>query len=654
VRELGAGTVVDGRYTIVQRLGSGGMADVYCADDGQLGRRVALKVLYARFAEDDEFVERFRREASAAAGLQHQHVVSVYDRGEWEGTSYIAMEFVDGRTLKQILTAEAPMDPVRAIDLVMQVLKAARFAHRRGVIHRDLKPHNVIVEESSPTPHAKVADFGIARAGASDMTQTGSIMGTAQYLSPEQAQGHAVTPRSDLYSIGICLYEMLTGRIPFDGESAVTIALKQINEAPVPPSHYNAAVPALLEDAVLRALAKDPEERFGDADAFIVTLEEARAEIEAGHAAPAQSTAPFAAVAPSPTDPTALAPLGAAIPLVVEEEIYTEPAPPERDGVAWPWALLIAALVVAAVLAALFLTGTIGADKVRVPNVIGISDAAAKVKLNRAGLEIDIEQVVSDKPKGIVISQNPTFGTRVTKETVVSVSVSSGPGDRQIPNVEGLTRREARRVLDKAGFKIEERKEETSEVDKGVVIRSQPGAGTRLEIGSVVEITISDGPPNVDVPDVTGRPLDEARGTLRDAGFEVTTTDQETSDVEPGTVLAQTPSGGKAPEGSEVSLTVAREPSEVAIPDVIGETQSDALRILQDAGFRVSPEEQPVQDLNQDEVVLDQAPAGGKSAEPGATVTITVGDFQPEDLDPDPDPEPGPDPGPADPATPAP
>ena len=271
---LASETIVDGRYRVVDRVGSGGMADVYCAEDLQLGRRVALKVLHSRFAEDPEFVERFRREARSAAGLNHQHVVSVYDRGEWDGAYYIAMEFLDGRSLKAIIQEEAPLDPARAIDLTVQVLRAARFAHRRGIIHRDLKPHNVIVDDEG---RAKVTDFGIARAGASDMTQTGSIMGTAQYLSPEQAQGYAVSEPSDLYSIGVILYELLTGRVPFEGESAVTIALKHVNERPMPPSQFNPAVSPELEAVVLRALEKDPARRFPDADAFIAALEHARA-----------------------------------------------------------------------------------------------------------------------------------------------------------------------------------------------------------------------------------------------------------------------------------------------------------------------------------------------------------------------------------------
>ena len=272
IERLDTDTVVDGRYRIERRLGSGGMADVYLALDQQLGRRVALKLLYRRFAEDPEFVERFRREASAAAGLQHQHVVSVYDRGEWEGTYYIAMEYLEGRSLKAVIAQHAPLEPDVAIDYAIQILRAARFAHRRGVIHRDLKPHNVIVDDEGVL---KVTDFGIARAGASDMTQTGSIMGTAQYLSPEQAQGHAVSQQSDLYSIGIVLYEMLTGRVPFDGDSAVAIALKQVGEAPVPPSAYNPAVSPQLEQVVLRALQKDPAARFPDADSFIAALEAA-------------------------------------------------------------------------------------------------------------------------------------------------------------------------------------------------------------------------------------------------------------------------------------------------------------------------------------------------------------------------------------------
>src|SRR3954467_5101503 len=304
VHGIARDTVVDERYRVLNRIGSGGMADVYCAEALQLGRRVALKLLYRRFAQDPEFVERFRREASAAAGLQHPNVVGVFDRGEYDGTYYIAMEFLPGQSLKAVIQEHAPLDPVWAIDLTIQIVKAARFAHRRGIIHRDIKPHNVIVDDEG---RAKVTDFGIARAGASDMTETGSIMGTAQYLSPEQAQGHAVSPVSDLYAIGIVLYEMLTGRVPFDGDSAVTIALKQVSEVPPPPSAWNPAVPPELDAIVMHALEKDPAARFTSADEFIAALQAAADRIASG-AALGPGTVAFGAVgsaiAPPPADGT--------------------------------------------------------------------------------------------------------------------------------------------------------------------------------------------------------------------------------------------------------------------------------------------------------------------------------------------------------------
>ena len=222
-------TLIDGRYKVLSRLGSGGMADVYLAEDQLLGRQLAVKVLHHHFAEDQEFVERFRREASSAAALSHPNIVAIFDRGEWNGTYYIAMEYVAGRSLKTVVREQGALDPAAAIDIVTQILRAARFAHKRGVIHRDLKPHNVILDEEG---RARVTDFGIAKAGASDMTLTGSIMGTAQYLSPEQAQGHTVSGRSDLYAVGIILYELLTGSVPFDGETAVAIAFKQVSAEP--------------------------------------------------------------------------------------------------------------------------------------------------------------------------------------------------------------------------------------------------------------------------------------------------------------------------------------------------------------------------------------------------------------------------------------
>jgi serine/threonine protein kinase len=326
--ELAPNSLVDERYRVISRLGAGGMAEVFLAEDQQLGRKVALKLLYRRFAEDPGFVERFRREARAAAGLQHPNVVSVYDRGSYDDTYYIAMEYLPGRTLKQVIRQEAPLDPVRAIDIAIQILKAARFAHRRGIIHRDLKPHNVIIDDSG---HAKVTDFGIARAGASDMTETGSIMGTAQYLSPEQAQGHPVSAGSDLYSIGVVLYELLAARVPFDAESAVTIALKHVSESPPPPSVFNPSIPPELEQVVMWTLNKNPADRPADADQFITALEQAKAAIRSG--AGGQHTASMAAVAAAGG---AGAFGGAAAAALIPEIPVTDHGVPQENGTGAP------------------------------------------------------------------------------------------------------------------------------------------------------------------------------------------------------------------------------------------------------------------------------------------------------------------------------
>jgi len=600
VRDIPAGTLIDDRYRVISRVGSGGMADVYCAEDTQLGRKVAVKLLHRRFAEDREFVERFRREASSAAALQHPNVVGVFDRGEWDGTSYIAMEFLDGRTLKQLIVDEAPLDPIRAIDLTIPILRAARFAHRRGVIHRDLKPHNVMVDAEG---RVKVTDFGIARAGASDMTQTGSIMGTAQYLSPEQAQGHAVTPQSDLYSIGIVLYEMLTGRLPFDGESAVTIALKQVNEQPIAPRAFNEAVTPELEGIVLHALAKDPAQRFADADAFIAALEQARAHIAEGM--PSEDTAAFAPVLPP--DPDA----------VVERE--------SRTFRRWVIALLILLLVAGGAVAAYALTRP---EKVPVPDVTGKPLAAALAIVQNAGFDPNVERTTSDAPEGRVIRQDPQPDTKAEKGSEITLTVSDGPGTKPVPDVVGQTRKKAIKELEDAGFKVDERRETSDTVRENRVISTAPDAATEIDVGSTVTIVVSSGPQQVAVPDVVGQSSDSARSTLEGAGFVVGVREQEDENADPGTVLSQTPSAGtNADKGSTVTITVAKEPEQVSVPDVVGSSQTDASNALIDAGFKPSVTTRDVDDPDQDGTVLSQSPRGGTKAKRGSTVTITVGQY---------------------------
>jgi eukaryotic-like serine/threonine-protein kinase len=635
---LASETIVDGRYRVLRRIGSGGMADVYCAEDLQLGRQIALKVLHGRFAEDDEFVERFRREASSAAGLQHQHVVSVYDRGEWDGTYYIAMEYLEGRSLKEVVQQEAPLDPERAIDLTLQVLRAARFAHRRGVIHRDLKPHNVIVDEEG---RAKVTDFGIARAGASDMTQTGSIMGTAQYLSPEQAQGHAVSEPSDLYSIGIILYELLTGRVPFEGESAVTIALKQVNERPVPPSAFNRAVTPEIEAVVMRALEKDPARRFPTADAFIAALEHVQAALPAGLAAVPVAEPTIVETTPLYNSYIEQPPL---------EELYEE----EAAGRRW-WLWLVGLLAVACLAAAAFflLAGDDGPPQIEVPNVVGADQAAAEAWLMREGFVTRaVTQTSEERPKGEVIGTDPAPGERADKGSTVRLTVSDGPGTASVPSVEGLTRRSARARLRTAGFEIEERRESSDSVPDGRAIRTSPPDGSTLEKGRTVTLLLSTGKEQVEVPDVTGQSVDEASSELQNRGFKVARNDQVTDDEDPGTVLKQSPGAGSSiDKGSTVTLAVAKEPQEADVADVTGETQEDAVRRLSQDGFEIDIQEQPVDSQEGDGVVLQQDPSGGK-AKRGSTVTLVVGKFDPA-AQPQ-TPTPAPTPTPTTPTTPAP
>lgn len=610
--EVADNTLVDGRYRIVERIGSGGMADVYRAEDTHLGREVALKVLHRRFAQDQEFVERFRREAKSAAGLQHPNVVGVYDRGEHDGTYYIAMEHLPGRTLKEIVESEAPLPQQQVVDLGLQILAAAAFAHRHGVIHRDFKPHNVIVDDAG---QAKVTDFGIARAGASEMTETGSIMGTAQYLSPEQAQGHAVTPASDLYSIGVMLFELLAGKLPFDGDSAVSVALKHLSEPPPPLASLRPDISPALESVVMAALAKDPAHRWQSADDFAQALGAAGEQLGAGNGA-GEHTAVFA---PVPIE----APPAEPPPPPIEPRDHDKPR-------RWPWFTLgLLTLLLAGLLAFLALSGLLATEQVDVPRVQGKQLIDARAALERDGFEVAETRVQSAQPLDQVVDQDPNPGVQADKGSTVTLEVSSGPGTTFVPSVTNLSEKQAVRTLNQADLKVNVDAQESDDVREGLAIRTVPGEGEEVEKGTRVRLLVSSGPEQIEVPNVTGISSDSAQAQLDDAGLRTAITEQESQEPE-GEVIAQDPAGGTTVDsGATVTITVSTGVETVAVPDVTGLGARLATSQLSQAGLQPVERERSVTDETQDGIVLEQRPASGTELEQGKSVVIIVGKYTP-------------------------
>jgi eukaryotic-like serine/threonine-protein kinase len=606
------GTLIDGRYRVSSRLGSGGMADVYLAHDTLLGREVALKLLHHRFAEDQEFVERFRREASSAAGLSHPNVVAVFDRGEWNGTYYIAMEYLPGRSLKAVVREHGPLSPQDAIDVVVQILLAVRFAHRRGIIHRDIKPHNVILDEEG---RAKVTDFGIARAGASDMTLTGSIMGTAQYLSPEQAQGHAVSETSDLYAVGVVLYELLTGGVPFEGDSAVSVALKQVSAEPLAPSARNPEVGPALDAVVLRSLAKDPSARFASADEFIAALQQARAGIlPPGGWAPVEN-----GLAPTKDAAALLVP-----PLPGEEPPVSDPAG-RRKRAMWA-AVALALLAIAAAAALLLLQPASKAGRVTVPDVTGQTQAVATASLRRDGLEPVVSLAANAHvPSGSVVGTTPPAGTIVAKGSRVSVVVSSGPGIVALPNVVGKKSSEATKILRDEGFRPTVQSQSSDTVAKGLVISTDPAADTEVQAGGPVTVLVSSGPQEASVPGVTGETQANATAALAAAGFKVKVAKREVAEPAAGTVVSQSPSAGSQLKvGEQVTIVVAQAPKQMPVPSVVGQSEAQAQAALTSAGYSAHTVSRTVTDPAKVGVVVQQSPGAG-SRPPSKSVTIAVG-----------------------------
>lgn len=618
------GAIVAGRYRLERKLGSGGMADVWLAEDQELGRKVAVKILHERYANDAQFVERFRREATHAASLSHPNVVSIFDRGTVDGSYYIVMEYIEGRTLKElILTRGACPVPV-AIAYTRQVLAALRYAHRNGIVHRDIKPHNVIVDSDG---RVKVADFGIARAGTSEMTEAGSIIGTAQYLSPEQARGAPVDESSDLYSTGILLYELLTGAVPFNGETPVEVAMKHLSQAPQAPSELRHDVPHDLDLVVLRALAKEPVDRYRSAQEMDRDLE-----LVARGEAVGRETEDAATMVlrGESTEATVARSQPATATTGGDDARYRAYDADVRRGRSWwPWLLALGAALAIGV-GGWFLYDNLQSqldanETVAVDNYEGLLEAKAVALIREDGFEDRVRRLPSaDVEEGYVFEQEPSPGTRLTKGSIVTIVVSTGKPKVTVPSVVGKSRDTAVAELTRLGL-VATVAEVNSDQAPDTVTAQDPRAGTVVVAGAEVRVNVSKGPKEVAVPSVIGLSYDVAASQLQLAGFTVGRVDVESEQAADTVVDQSPPANSTAPKGSSVTLSVSKGPTTETVPDVTLQPVADARATLRAAGFKVVVVRQETDDPSFDAVVIAQDPAGSSEAEPGSTVTLTVG-----------------------------
>jgi beta-lactam-binding protein with PASTA domain/predicted Ser/Thr protein kinase len=627
------GSLFAGRYRLERKLGSGGMADVWLAEDQELGRRVAVKVLHERYASDEQFVERFRREATHAAGLSHPNIVSIYDRGVSDGSYFIVMEYIEGRTLKELIVTRGHCPVPVAISYTRQILAALRYAHRNGIIHRDIKPHNVIVDREG---RVKVADFGIARAGASEMTEAGSIVGTAQYLSPEQARGAPVDESSDLYSTGIVLFELLTGAVPFTGETPVEIAMKHLSQTPGAASDIRPEIPRDLDLVVLRALAKETADRYRNAGEMDRDLElVARGEGVGSDTENAATMVLAGAGALDETTATRMAPRGAAGGGAYsgDERYRAYDGSVPRRRTLWPWLLALGALVAVA-FGGYFLYDNVQNQieknkPLPVRQYTGIVERKAVGLITADGFEVKVRRLPNnDTPVGIVYEQQPTEGTSLDRGGIVTILVSTGKPTVKAPAVVGMSLSDAVAALTEAGLHAKSIGVPSTK-PANIVTAQDPKPGTPLVSGATVRINYSTGPKPVAVPPVVGLDYATAAGQLQAAGFAVARTNVE-SDQPADVVVSQVPSGNStAVKGSTVNLSVSNGPQTTPLPDVTGQTQADARATLTAAGFKVSVTQQDTDVESFDKVVISQDPPGNTQQDAKTIVTLFVGHYVP-------------------------